>query len=209
MAAHIQEQEELENFKYFWKSWGRWLFAALVLAALVYLGYILYQNHVLKKDQEAAAVLVQMVEKAQSKADAKAINADLQNLQQNYSSSIAASQATMMVAATEFDKGKYDIAAGHLNWVLKNQKNPLVQTLASKRLAVVYLQQKKYDEALAVLDRKVEASFEPLLQEARGDVYLAQGKNKEALQAYEQALSKVPKDAVDQELLLLKAEELK
>ena len=37
MASHIQDQEELENFKYFWKSWGRWLFTALLIAALAYL----------------------------------------------------------------------------------------------------------------------------------------------------------------------------
>ena len=36
MAAHIDEQQELENFKYFWRNWGRWLFALLIAGAAAY-----------------------------------------------------------------------------------------------------------------------------------------------------------------------------
>jgi predicted negative regulator of RcsB-dependent stress response len=55
------------------------------------------------------------------------------------------------------------------------------------------LQQKKYTEALATLATPVEADFEPLLLETKGDVYAAEGKNSEAVAAYEQALNKLPK----------------
>ena len=84
MAAHLEEQQELDNFKYFWKRIGRWIFALLIVAALGYLGYTIYQGQKASKDQEAAAVLAQMVEKAQQKTDPKAINADLAELQKNY-----------------------------------------------------------------------------------------------------------------------------
>ncbi|MCS4533463.1 YfgM family protein [Neisseria montereyensis] len=207
MAAHIEEQEELENFKYFWNKWGRWLFGILLLAALGYLGYVFYQSQQNKQNQEAAGVLIQMVEKEQQSKNAN-INADLQNLQQNYPDSIAAAQATLMAATKEFDNGKYDIAAGHLNWVLKNQKSPPVQALAVQRLAVVKLQQNKFDEALAVLGTKVDKAFEPLLLETKGDVYAAQGKNKEAVQAYEQALAQMPDDAFNRENIQFKADQL-
>lgn len=209
MATHIDEQESLDNFKYFWKSWGRWLFAALVIAAVAYFGNVLYQNHLVKQDQQAAEILAKMVEKAQSGGDQNAIRADLANLQQNYSSSIAAAQGTLMSAATEFDNGKYDVAEGHLNWVLQNQKAPLVQAVAAQRLAVVYLQQKKYDQALTALNTQVAADFEPLLLETKGDVYLAQNKPKEALAAYEQTLAKLPAEATNKELVQLKIDQLK
>lgn len=71
MAAHLEEQQELDNFKYFWKKTGRWIFALLIVAALGYLGYTIYQGQKASKDQEAAAVLAQMVEKAQQKTDQK------------------------------------------------------------------------------------------------------------------------------------------
>jgi hypothetical protein len=209
MAAHLEEQQELDDFKYFWKNWGRWLFALLIAAALGYLGYIIYKDHKISQNREAAEVLAQMVDKAQSKADSKQINVDLLKLQQDYPDTVPAAQATMMVAATEFDAGRYDTAAGHLNWVLSNQKAPLIQALAAQRLAVVLLQQKKYDAAIAALSTKVEADFEPLLLETKGDVYAAQNKTKEAAQSYQQALEKLPKEAIERELLQMKLDSQK
>lgn len=209
MAAHLEEQQELDNFKYFWKSTGRWLFALLIAAALGYLGYTMYKSHKASQSQEAAEVLAKIVDKMQAKASQAEVNADLTNLQQNYPDSIAAAQATLMAAATEYDARRYDVAEGHLNWVLKNQKAPLVQALAAQRLAVVLLQQKKYDAAIAASNTKVEADFEPLLLEAKGDVYAAQNKTKEAAQSYQQALEKLPKDAIERELLQMKLDSQK
>lgn len=209
MAAHLEEQQELDNFKYFWKSTGRWLFALLIAAALGYLGYTMYKSHKASQSQEAAEVLAKIVDKMQAKALQAEVNADLTNLQQNYPDSIAAAQATLMAAATEYDARRYDVAEGHLNWVLKNQKAPLVQALAAQRLGIVLLQQKKYDAAIAALNTKVEADFEPLLLEAKGDVYAAQNKTKEAAQSYQQALEKLPKDAIERELLQMKLDSQK
>lgn len=209
MAAHLEEQQELDNFKYFWKSTGRWLFALLIAAALGYLGYTMYKSHKVSQSQEAAEVLAKIVDKMQAKASQAEVNAELANLQQNYSDSIAAAQATLMAAATEYDARRYDVAEGHLNWVLQNQKAPLVQALAAQRLGIVLLQQKKYDAAITALNTKVEADFEPLLLEAKGDVYAAQNKAKEAAQSYQQALEKLPKDAIERELLQMKLDSQK
>ena len=209
MAAHLEEQQELDNFKYFWKSTGRWLFALLIAAALGYLGYTMYKSHKASQSQEAAEVLAKIVDKMQAKASQAEVNADLTNLQQNYPDSIAAAQATLMAAATEYDARRYDVAEGHLNWVLKNQKAPLVQALAAQRLGIVLLQQKKYDAAINALNSQVEADFEPLMLETKGDVYVAQNKTKEAVQSYEAALSKMPQTAVGRELLQMKIDSLK
>ena len=209
MAAHLEEQQELDNFKYFWKTTGKWLFALLILAALGYLGYTVYQNRKVSQNQEAAAVLANIVEKAQNKAPQSEINAELTKLQQSYPQSISAAQATLMAAATEFDAHRYDVAEAHLKWVLSNQQDSLIQALAAQRLGVVLLQQKKYDAALAALDTPVDAAFTPLLMETKGDVYAAQGKSQEALKNYGQALEKMPQDSVGRELVQMKLDSLK
>lgn len=208
MAAHLEEQQELDNFKYFWKTTGKWLFAVLILAA-GYLGYTVYQNRTASQNQEAAAVLANIVEKAQNKAPQSEINAELAKLQQSYPHSISAAQATLMAAATEFDAQRYDVAEGHLKWVLSNQKDSLIQALTAQRLGVVLLQQKKYDAALAALDTPVEADFAPLLLETKGDVYFAQGKNQDAVKSYTRALEQLPPNAVARELLQMKLDSLK
>ena len=209
MAAHLEEQQELDNFKYFWKTTGKWLFALLILAALGYLGYTVYQNRKVSQNQEAAAILAEIVEKAQSKAPQNEINAELAKLQQSYPQSISAAQATLMAAATEFDAHRYNVAEAHLKWVLSNQQDSLIQALAAQRLGVVLLQQKKYDAALAALDTPVDAAFTPLLMETKGDVYAAQGKSQEALKNYGQALEKMPQDSVGRELVQMKLDSLK
>ena len=209
MAAHLDDQQELENFKYFWHSKGRWLFAVLLLASLVYLGWVLYQGHIETKNEEAATALAGLVEKAKASQDKQALQADLSILQQNYPDSISSAQATMMVAADLFDQGQYEAAEKQLNWVLQNQQIPFVRALAIQRLATVQLQQKKYDAALATLKMPVDAAFEALILETQGDVLYAQGKNKEALAVYEQALAKTVQDAPGLQLLKLKADELR
>lgn len=209
MASHIEEQEEIENFKHFWKRFGRWIFAVLLIGALAYFGWKMYQHHLQTRQQDAAAVLEQMVQKAQSAKDVNALNGDLKNLQENYADTIAATQGSLLVAAAEFDRKQYGIAAAHLKWVLDHQKEPFARALAVSRLAVVYLQQNQYAEALKVLETPVDAAFEPLILETKGDVLAAQGKSAEAVAAYEQALAKLPKDSPDGELLKLKAEQLK
>lgn len=209
MAAHLDDQQELENFKYFWRSKGRWLFAVLLLASLVYLGWVLYQGHIKTKNEAAATALAGLVEKAKTSQDKQALQADLSILQQNYPESISSAQATMMVAADLFDQGQYEAAEKQLNWVLQNQQIPFVRALAIQRLATVQLQQKKYDAALATLKMPVDAAFEALILETQGDVLYAQGKNKEALAVYEQALAKTVQDAPGLQLLQLKADELR
>lgn len=209
MAAHLDDQQELENFKYFWRSKGRWLFAVLLLASLVYLGWVLYQGHIETKNEEAATALAGLVEKAKASQDKQALQTDLSILQQNYPDSISSAQATMMVAADLFNQGQYEAAEKQLNWVLQNQQIPFVRALAIQRLATVQLQQKKYDAALATLKMPVDAAFEALILETQGDVLYAQGKNKEALAVYEQALAKTVQDAPGLQLLQLKADELR
>ena len=55
------------------------LFALLLAGGLSYLGYVWYQSHLDGKNKEAAALLAQMVDKAQTSTDPKALNADLQH----------------------------------------------------------------------------------------------------------------------------------
>lgn len=209
MAAHLEEQQELDNFKHFWKGWGRWLFVLVVACGIGYFGFVLYKNHLASQNEEAAEILSQMVVKSESSKDPKVLNADLQNLQQNYAKTIASAQATFMAAAAEFDKKNYDAATRHLNWVLNNQDTPFVKALAVQRLAVVQLQQQKFNEALKTLDMPVDEAFQPVVLETKGDVLAAQGKNKEAAAAYGQALEKLPKEAAARELLQLKMDQLK
>ena len=74
MAVYdLKDQEEIENFKYFWRSWGRWLFALLVVAAIGYLGWVMYRSHQRNVSNEAVAVFDQWAENQQAGKPAPSI----------------------------------------------------------------------------------------------------------------------------------------
>ncbi|MDF7676487.1 tetratricopeptide repeat protein [Neisseriaceae bacterium ESL0693] len=207
MAVHLQDEQEIANFKYFWQRWGKWLFGILVILACAYLGWVLYQNHLQSNNAKAAIVLETFVAEATEHKDVQA-KKTLQNLQEQYSDTISAAQATLMMAGTAFDQGRYDEAIGHLRWVQKRQKGDLIQTVTAQRLAVIYLQQKKYPEALAALNVKVARQFQPILLDTKGDVLWAQQKPKEAVAAYKQAVDLSSENDPQRQLIQLKLDSL-
>lgn len=194
MSAHHEELQEIENVKHFWRSGGKWLFAVLVLAALGYLGYVIYQGQMRRHAEEAAAIASQL------KGDASKLSV----LQQQYQHSPAAAQASLMQAKSLFDAGQLDEAAAQYRWVLSHQKAALFQASAMQNLAAVLMQQGKFDEALAVLDAPIDDGFASMIHETRGDVLVAQNKAKEAAAAYQLAIDKLPAHSNNRELLQLK-----
>ena len=203
MVVHIQDEQEVANFKYFWQRWGRWIFAILVILSLAYLGYVLYQSHLRSNDEKAAVIFETFVTQARANNMAESKKALIQ-LQEKYPETMNTTQATLMMAGSAFDDGKYDEAIRHLQWVKARQHDDLLQTIVAQRLASVYLQQSKYNEALQALDVKVTDAFKPVLLETKGDVLQAQKKNAEAVAIYQQALNLLSKDSVQREFIQLK-----
>ena len=207
MVVHIQDEQEVANFKYFWQRWGRWIFAILVILSLAYLGYVLYQSHLRSNDEKAAVIFETFVTQAGANNMAESKKALIQ-LQEKYPETMNTTQATLMMAGSAFDDGKYDEAIRHLQWVKARQHDDLLQTIVAQRLASVYLQQSKYNEALQALDVKVTDAFKPVLLETKGDVLQAQKKNAEAVAIYQQALNLSSKDSVQREIIQLKISSL-
>ena len=208
MVVHIQDEQEVANFKFFWQRWGRWIFAILVVIALAYLGYVLYQGHLRKNNEKASIVFDTFVTQATAN-NMPASKKALLELQQDYPDTINTTQATLMMAGSAFDDGKYDEAIKHLQWVKERQHGDLLQTIVAQRLATVYLQQNKFSEALSALDVQVDNHFKPTLLETKGDVLYAQKKTAEAITAYEQALNLLPAENIQREIIQMKVLTLK
>ena len=208
MVVHIQDEQEVANFKFFWQRWGRWIFAILVVIALAYLGYVLYQGHLRKNNEKASIVFDTFVTQATAN-NMPASKKALLELQQDYPDTINTTQATLMMAGSAFDDGKYDEAIKHLQWVKERQHGDLLQTIVAQRLATVYLQQNKFSEALSALDVQVDNHFKLTLLETKGDVLYAQKKTAEAITAYEQALNLLPAENIQREIIQMKILALK
>jgi predicted negative regulator of RcsB-dependent stress response len=75
--------------------------------------------------------------------------------------------------------------------VLDNSKEDELKNLARLRLAGVLLDEKKYDDALRILETKHGTSFDGLSADLKGDVLSAAGRIPEARAAYQMALDKI------------------
>ena len=184
----LEEQEQLDQLKHFWKQYGNlvtWVLIAALGAYAAFNGWTWWQ-----RDQSAkAGAMYDELDRAAQAGDAERAARIFADLKERYPRTAFAQQGGLLAAKTQFDKGQADAARVSLAWVSEHAIEPEYQTLARIRLAGVLLDQKKYDEALKQLDTATPKEFEALVTDRRGDILLAQGKRDDAKAAYQKAWS--------------------
>jgi predicted negative regulator of RcsB-dependent stress response len=121
--------------------------------------------------------------------DAKRLSESAQALVAKHPRSYYASESALIQAKTAFEAGNLDEARKQLEWAMANGIDEH-RGVARIRLAAVLMDQKKYEDALRVLDGNTDAAFAALAADLRGDVMLAQGRMDEARSAYKLAVEK-------------------
>jgi len=185
MASHLdlEEQEQLDQLKAFWKQYGNlisWLLIAVLGAYAAWNGWNLYQ-----RDQGAkAGALYDEIEKAAQEVDADRATRIFADMQSRYPRATFTHQAGLVAARVESEKGQYGAAKASLAWVADHAGDDGLQGIARLRLAGLLLDTAKYDEALKQLDEIKNTEFAALAADRRGDVLLAQGKSADAQAAY-------------------------
>ena len=186
MAYDLEEQEQLDEFKAWWKKNGSML-TSLVLAALLayaaWQGYGYYQN---TKAVEASALYQTLI--VTDLAKTAEIKAQSAKLMEDFSGTPYAGRAAVFAAKANFAANDAKSAKSQLEWATKNAKESAVKAIASLQLAGILYEEKNYDEANKVLAGITDKGYEGLKANMQGDVLLAQGKQVEAKKAYQAAL---------------------
>lgn len=182
----LQEQEQLDALKAFWKQYGNLITWALIAALAVYAGlngWTWWQREQAAK----AGALYEQLELAASSGDAQRAGQVFADLKERYPRTVFAAQAALLAARVQFERGQADAAKATLSWAADNAGEEEYKTVARLRLAALSMQAKDYDAALKQLDGAKAPTFEALVADRRGDVLLAQGKPAEARAAYQAA----------------------
>jgi predicted negative regulator of RcsB-dependent stress response len=182
----LQEQEQLDALKAFWKQYGNLITWALVAALAVYAGLNGWKWWQREQSAKAGALYEQLRIAAQS-GDAQRAGQVFGDLKERYPRTVFAEQGGLLAARVQFDRGQADAAKASLSWVAGNAGEDEYKTVARLRLAGLLMQAKDYDAALKQLDAAKAPTFEALVADRRGDVLLAQGKAAEARAAYQVA----------------------
>jgi len=205
MAAYdLEEQEQLDELKLWWKRYGNLIILApslVVILVSAWSGWKIWQRN---QAQHASSVYSDL-QKAARENETKKVGELAGTILEQYSRTTYAPLAAFVSAKSHFETGDLKTAKAQLQWILANARDGNLQDIARLRLSGVLLDEKAYEEAIKVLDAKPAPDLDPLFSNARGDVLLAQGKIDEASSAFKRALDKTPaKQVAARELLQLK-----
>ncbi len=185
MATHLdlEEQEQLDQLKSFWKEYGNlitWALIAVLGAYAAWNGWTWWQRDQATK----ASAIFEEFDKSASAGDVAKTAGIFNDMKERFPRTTLTQQAGLMTAKLQVEKGQADAAVASLEWVGQNATEAEYQTIARLRLAGLLLDQKKYDEALKQLDAATAKDFVALVADRRGDVLAAQGKLDAAKAAY-------------------------
>jgi predicted negative regulator of RcsB-dependent stress response len=188
MATHLdlEEQEQLDEIKHFWKQYGNAITWALIAVLGIFAAWNGYQYLQRSRASQAAAMLEEL-EKSVRAGDASKIERAFGEMKDRFSSTSYASQAGLMVGKSLFELGQTDGAKSALTWVSDNSADIGLSSIAKIRLAGLLIETKSFDEAMKVLTGKIAPEFEGLTADRKGDLFMAQGKKSEAKVEYQKA----------------------
>ena len=189
MAYDLQEQEQLEELKTWWKDYGRLVILGATAAALAIAGFQGWRYY--RHSQSLAAVaLYEQLEQAERAGDRKKVSAIAADITAKYASTPYAAFAALSAARTSFEARDLEEARARLTWVMEHARVEELRNIARLRLAGVLLDEKKFEQALQLLEARPGEAMTGLYADLRGDILAAQGKSADARDAYQLALDR-------------------
>lgn len=182
----LQEQEQLDALKAFWKTYGNLITWVLILALGAYAAWNGW-NYWQRDQGLKAGAMFDELERAAQAGDADKAGRIFGDLKERFPRTAMAQQGALTAAKAQFDKGQTDAAKASLQWAADNATEDEIRTIARLRLAALQADAKQFDEALKSLDAAKSPAFEGLVADRRGDILMLQGKPDEARAAYQLA----------------------
>jgi predicted negative regulator of RcsB-dependent stress response len=208
MAYDLEEQEQIANFKAFWDRFGNLITWVLILALGSYAAYNFWNSHQRSQAAEASGLYDSLREAVQAGDNAKAQGyaaklEDSKFLGMIPAPTAYAQMAALAAAKAAFDANDLKTAKAQLQWAVDHGDDEY-KSIAKLRLSGVLLDEKAYDQALALLNGEFPAQFAAEVQDRKGDILVAQNKLADARTAYQAALDKMEKGHPGRQIVQVK-----
>lgn len=207
MAYDLEEQEQIDALKAWWKQYGNLSTWLLIAALAVYAGWTFWNSHERNQSLEASQTFESLRKYVSEKNNEKVqtIAADIEN---RFPQTSYATMAALTAAKSAFDLGDVKVAKTQLQWVIDHAKAIEYKELAKIRLAGIALDTKEYDAALALVSGEFVSEFAGDAADRKGDILLAQNKVGEARIAFQEALSKTKESSPGRQLVQMKLDSI-
>jgi len=188
MALDLEEQEQVDELKAYWKKYGNYITKGVIAFFVLYglfQGWGYYQT----KQSLSASELYQSIVVLDEK-NTKDIMQKSQSLMDDYSGTPYAGRAAILFAKASYLEGNKDRAKEKLEWAASHTKESGTESIALIQLGQILVEEKKYDEALKKANDVDNEGYLGLSNDLKGDILNAMGKKEDAKKAYQEALKR-------------------
>ena len=201
------EEEQVEAVKQWWRENGKSIIAGIAIGLTAIFGWRGWQNHTVIQAESASTLYQQMISASRNN-NSEEVRVYAERITDDHQSTTYGTFATLMLAKLAAEGNDLAAAETHLRWVLANDSQAEIGHIARLRLARVLIADNKLEQALDTLSVSDKGKFVTRYEELRGDIFIQQGKNDEARQAYQTALANIDSASEAQSILQMKLDEL-
>lgn len=207
LTEYLTEQEQIELLKNWIKQYSFVILAGVLIAAITISGWRYWQRRQDKILYHASAIHDEMLVK-RAQGDTAGTLVQAKKLFSHYPQTVYGQVAALMLARNEVVKKDYQQAEKYLQWVINKSNIASFRQMARIRLARVMLAKKQPDKSINILKTVEDKNFAGLIDEVRGDAFLAKKDIPMARESYQLALSELPNAEVTRPLLQMKYDNL-
>lgn len=185
MAYSIEEEQEINQLKDWWKENGKTIIVAFILGVGGMFGWRYWQAHQAEQIAQASAQYDALIYSAQQ--DEKAKKANIEQFVQANSKTAYAVFALLDEVKKATEKQDFTAAEVNLNQALIQSQDEVLTSIVALRLSAVQFQLGQLDNALTTLNQVKGESFNARKAILTGDIQVAKGDKVAAKNSFEQA----------------------
>jgi len=190
MALDLEEQEQVDEAKAWWKQHGTKVILGVTVFLLATLGWRGWDTWTRTQAAESSMLFDSAVQAANMN-DSKTAKSAAAQIMENHSRSAYATPAAWLAGRINYEAGDIKSARAQYEFALDHARDDGVKQLARLRLAALLFEEKNLPGALKLLETKFDPAFQGLAEQLKGDVFAAEGKNEQARTAYKLAIEKL------------------
>ncbi|MCK8894447.1 YfgM family protein [Haemophilus influenzae] len=185
MAYSIEEEQEINQLKEWWKENGKTIIVAFILGVGGMFGWRYWQAHQAEQIAQASAQYDALINSVQQDEQAK--KANIEQFVQANSKTAYAVFALLDEAKKATEKQDFSAAEANLNQALTQSQDEVLTSIVALRLSAVQFQLGQLDNALTTLNQVKGESFNARKAILTGDIQVAKGDKVAAKNSFEQA----------------------
>ena len=185
MAYSIEEEQEINQLKDWWKENSKTIIVAFILGVGGMFGWRYWQAHQAEQIAQASAQYDALIYSAQQDEQAK--KANIEQFVQANSKTAYAVFSLLDEAKKAAEKQDFAAAEVNLNQALTQSQDEVLTSIVALRLSAVQFQLGQLDNALTTLNQVKGESFNARKAILTGDIQVAKGDKVAAKNSFEQA----------------------